>query len=86
MLGGKDIVQMKSNYIPKGLVTLEKLFDQNYFAKYPKVQPIEIIFKIKMQELRFVQNYKAAKKLTCKIKRRICKSHEEIHLCVCMDL
>ena len=41
MIGGKDIIQLKSNYIPKGFIPLEKLFDQNYVAKYPKVQPNE---------------------------------------------
>ena len=32
---------MKSNYIPKGLIPLEKLFDHNDVAKDPKVQPVE---------------------------------------------
>ena len=41
MIGGKDIIQLKSNHIPKGLITLEKIFDQNDVAKYPKVQPNE---------------------------------------------
>ena len=39
MIGGKDIIQLKSNYIPKGLIALEKLFDQNDVAKDPKVHP-----------------------------------------------
>ena len=39
MTGGKDIIQLKRNYIPKGLIPLEKLFDQNDVAKYPKLQP-----------------------------------------------
>ena len=38
-LGGKDIVQLKSNHIPRGLIPLEPLFDQNYVAKEPKVEP-----------------------------------------------
>ena len=41
MIGGKDIIQLKSTYIPKSLITLEKLFDQNDVAKDLKVQPIE---------------------------------------------
>ena len=41
MIGGKDIIQLKGNYIPKGLIPLVKLFDQNYVAKDPKVQPNE---------------------------------------------
>ena len=38
-LWGKDIVQLKSNHIPKVLIPLESLFDQNYVAKEPKVEP-----------------------------------------------
>ena len=41
MIGGKDIIQLKNNYIPKGIIPLEKLFNQNDVDKYPKVQPIE---------------------------------------------
>ena len=39
MLGGKDIIQLKINFIPRGLIPLEKLFNQNYVAKDPKVKP-----------------------------------------------
>ena len=41
MIGGKDIIQLKSNFIPRGLIPLEKLFDQNYVAKDPKFHPAE---------------------------------------------
>ena len=41
MIGGKDIIQLNSNFIPKGLIPLEKLFDRNDVAKNPKVQPQE---------------------------------------------
>ena len=41
VIGGKDIIQLKSNYIPKALIPLEKLFDGNYVSKDPKVQPIK---------------------------------------------
>ena len=41
MIGGKYIIKFKGNYIPKGLIPLEKLFDQNDVAKDPKVQPNE---------------------------------------------
>ena len=34
-----EIVQLKNNMIPKGLVPLEELFDNNYVAKNPKVTP-----------------------------------------------
>jgi hypothetical protein len=34
---GRDIVQLKNNIIPKGLVLLEKLFDENDVARNPKI-------------------------------------------------
>ena len=39
-LGDKEIIQLKSNYFPKGLVPLEELFDQNGVAKAPGVIPV----------------------------------------------
>ena len=39
-LGGKDIIQLKNNFIPRGLIPLENLFDQNDVAKNPKVKPV----------------------------------------------
>ena len=41
MIGGKDSIQSKSNFIPKGLIPLDKLFDQKDLAKNPKVHPNE---------------------------------------------
>ena len=38
-LCGKEILQLKSNAIPRGLVPLEKLFDHNDVAKDPKLVP-----------------------------------------------
>ena len=35
MIGGKNIIQLKSYHIPKGLIPIEKLFDQNDVAKDP---------------------------------------------------
>jgi hypothetical protein len=32
-------MQLKNNYIPKGLIPLEDLFDENDFARNPKVIP-----------------------------------------------
>ena len=40
-LGGKDIIQLKSNFKPRGLIPLEKIFDQNDVAKDPKVKPTD---------------------------------------------
>ena len=40
-LGGKDIIQLKNNFIPRGSIPLEKLFDQNDVAKNPKVKPVD---------------------------------------------
>jgi hypothetical protein len=36
-IDGKDIMQLKNNIIPKGLVPLEKLFDNNDVANSPKI-------------------------------------------------
>jgi hypothetical protein len=36
-IAGRDIVQLKNNVIPKGLVPLEKLFDENKMARNPKI-------------------------------------------------
>jgi hypothetical protein len=36
-IAGRDIVQLKNNIIPKGLVLLEKLFDENGVARNPKI-------------------------------------------------
>ena len=40
-MGGKDIIQLKNNFIPRGLIPLEKNFDQNDVANKPKVKPVE---------------------------------------------
>ena len=40
-LAGKDILQLKNNSIPRGLVPLEKLFDHNDVAADPKLAPNE---------------------------------------------
>ena len=40
-LGGKYIIQLKNNFIPRGLIPLEKCFDQNDVAKNHKVKPAE---------------------------------------------
>ena len=45
-LGGKDIAQSKSNHIPRGLIPLEKLFDQND-VRDPKVKPAENVVEDK---------------------------------------
>ena len=38
-LGVRDIVQLKRNHIPRGLIPLESLFDQNDVPRDPKVEP-----------------------------------------------
>ena len=38
-LVGKDIIQLKSNSFPRGLVPLEDIFDNNDVAKSPRVTP-----------------------------------------------
>jgi hypothetical protein len=39
MIANHKIMQLKDNHIPKGLVPLEKLFDNNYVASKPSVNP-----------------------------------------------
>jgi hypothetical protein len=34
---GRDILQLKNNIIPKGLVPLEKFFDENDVDRNPKI-------------------------------------------------
>ena len=46
-LGGKDIIQLKNNFIPRGLIPLEIFFDQNDVAKNPKVKPVENVVEDK---------------------------------------
>jgi hypothetical protein len=41
VIAGKEIIQLKNNCIPKGLVPLENIFDNNDVAKNPKVTPNE---------------------------------------------
>ena len=41
-LAGKDIIQLKSNTIPSGLVPLEEIFDSNDVARSPKVAPSDV--------------------------------------------
>jgi hypothetical protein len=41
VIAGKGIIQLKNNCIPKGLVPLKELFDNNDVAKKPKVTPNE---------------------------------------------
>ena len=38
-IGEKDIIQLSTNNIPKGLIPLEELFDNNDVAKSPGVNP-----------------------------------------------
>ena len=37
---GKEILQLKGNSIPRGLVRLENIFDPNDVAKEPQLVPI----------------------------------------------
>ena len=42
MIGGKDIIHLKGNFITRCMIPLENLFDQNYVVKDPKVHPAKI--------------------------------------------
>ena len=43
----KDTGQLKSNHIPRGLISLEKLFDQNDVVRDPKFKPVEKVVEDK---------------------------------------
>ena len=47
ILGGKDIIQLKRNFIPRGMIPLEKLVDHNDVAKYTKVKLVDNVFEDK---------------------------------------
>ena len=71
MIGGKDIIRIKSNFIPKGIIPLEKLFDQNDVAKKPKVQPHD--YDIQYQNIGmedFPKIIKLSKKLSIETKKK----------------
>jgi hypothetical protein len=38
-IGGHEVIELKTNEIPKRLVPLETLFDHNYMAIKPSLQP-----------------------------------------------
>ena len=46
--GGKDIVQLKSNHIPRGLVHLEKIFDQNDVSRDKKMKHVDDVVEDKI--------------------------------------
>ena len=82
-LGGKYIIQLKNNFIPKGLIPLENFFDQNDVAKNPKVKPTENLVEdrnIGTEDCKIVQ------KFACKRKRRVCEFNEEVYGCICLEL
>ena len=47
-LRGKGIVQLKSNHIPRGLIPLENIFDQNDVIRDHKVKPAENVVEDKI--------------------------------------
>ena len=84
-LGGNDIIQLKSNFIPRGLIPLEKLFDQNDVAKDPKVKPADnSIEDINIGTKENPKIVKLSKKLPTK--KRICEFDEKVYRCVCLEL
>ena len=36
--GNSEVLQLKNNFIPKGLIPLENIFDQNDVFKSPRIQ------------------------------------------------
>ena len=47
-LGGKDIVHLNINHIPRDLIPLEKLFDQNGVVRDPKMKLVDDAFEDKI--------------------------------------
>ena len=87
MIGEKYIIQLKINYIPKGIIPLENLFDQNDVSKDPKFQPTEN--DIEDQNVGTQDSPKIVKlsrNLPVKEKEEYTKPDEEIHYCVCLEL
>ena len=46
-LGGKDLIQLKRNFIPRGMIPLKKFFYQNDVAKYPRVKHVDNVVEDK---------------------------------------
>ena len=85
-----EIIQLKNNYIPKGLVPLEKLFDNNDVAKNPGVKPshedVEDINVGTKQEPRLV---KISKRLSVEAKEKylkVLKQYQDVFACSYDDL
>jgi len=54
----RDIVQLKINIIPKGLVPLEKIFDNNDVARNPKITANDIEdFNMGLRKIPISSNY-----------------------------
>ena len=71
---------MKGNHIPKYLIPLEKLFDQNDVAKNPKMNPADDIDEDK--NIGTEENpkiIKTVKKISCQRKRRLYQFDEKVH-------
>ena len=86
-LGGKDIIQLKNNFIPRGLIPLERLFDQNDVAKNPKVKPVGDAVEDK--NIGTEENPKILKlsqEAAGRRERGVCKVDEKIYRCVCLEL
>ena len=47
-LGGKDIVQLKSNHIPRDLIPLEKLFHQNDVSGILRSKLLKTLLRIRI--------------------------------------
>ena len=85
-LGGKDIIQLKNNFIPRGLIPLEIFFYQNDVAKNPKVKPTKNAVEdrnIGTQENPKIVNL--SKKLSVE-KKRVCKLNEDVYRCIFLEL
>ena len=84
---GKEIIQLKNNYIPKGLIPLEDLFDENDVARNPKVIPNnDEVEDYNIGTDVDPKIIKLSKALDFENRRKYIYSNERIYRCLCMEL
>jgi hypothetical protein len=78
-LSGKDIIQLKRNIIPRGLVPLEELFDNNVVARNPKLSLSDVeVEECNIGTKQDPRIIKISKSLTIENKERYIKLMKEL--------
>ena len=79
-LAGKDIIQLKSNSFPRGLVPLEDIFDSNDVEKSPKVAPRDDeVEECNIGTERYPKVIKISKNMTMESKEKYIKLIKEFY-------